>query len=68
MGNGIVREPAERKYQCESCEYQETTSGSLNKHKKAIHGGRKYSCELCVYQATTSSTVRKHTQATHERR
>ena len=46
--------------------YQATTEGSLDQHKRAVHGGIKYPCMQCVYQVTYKSHLAEHKRPVHE--
>ena len=54
------------KYPCGQCEYQATTKGSLDKHRRSVHEGIKYPCGQCEYQATTKGSLDQHRRSVHE--
>ena len=54
------------KYPCGQCEYQATTKGNLDQHRRSVHEGIKYPCGQCEYQATRKSSLDQHKRSVHE--
>ena len=48
------------KYPRGQCDYQATTKGDLDKHRRSVHEGIKYPCGQCEYQATQKGNRDKH--------
>merc|ERR1712129_8551 len=45
---------------CNECEKTFTQPGTLNRHKKTVHGGVRYSCEQCEKEFSQSGDLSKH--------
>ena len=54
------------KYPCGKCEYQATTKGSVDRHRKSVHEGIRYPCRQCEYQAATKGNLERHRRSIHE--
>ena len=53
------------KYPCGQCEYQATTNGDLDRHRRSVHEGIKYPFQQCEYQATTKGGLDQHRRSVH---
>ena len=54
-------------YHYRQCDYQATTEGSLDQHKKAVHEGINCSCKYCSYEATQKVNLARHNKSVHQR-
>ena len=70
---GILRQhkkihKAEKKYECDLCEYKGACKMYLTKHIKAVHHGQKnktIQCEKCSYRAFSKERLDKHFKNMH---
>ena len=50
---------------CNEWEKTFTQPGTLNRHKKTVHGGVRYSCEQCEKEFSQSGDLSKHIKRMH---
>ena len=56
----------ESKYSCGWCEYQATTKGSLDQHRRSVHEEMKYPCGQYEHHAMSEYDIEKHRKWVHE--
>jgi uncharacterized C2H2 Zn-finger protein len=55
----------EKKFNCESCDYQTNDHNSFRRHKAQHSQLHQYSCPSCDYTSIQSNTYRKHLEKQH---
>ena len=55
----------ENKFKCEQCYLKLSTTGSLRKHRLAIHEGVKFVCEECEKWFSTKTNLTRHNNVFH---
>ena len=56
----------EIKFNCEQCYLKLSTSGSLRKHRLAVHEGVKFDCEECKKKFSTKTNLSRHKSVFHK--
>ena len=63
--NDIMKTGQIDKLSCEQCEKTFTQPGTLNRHKKTVHGGVRYFCDQCQRKFSQSGKLSQHIKIVH---
>ena len=63
--NGISERVKVKNYSCADCEKTFTQPGTLNRHKKTVHGGARYISEFCQREFSQSGSLATHIKTVH---